>query len=491
MAEADSSDVEDGGMATHALQEFLLGDVEVCGRELGVGSYSSVLEMKYKGMRCAGKKIHRSLYDHGVAVGPEILERYEKECELLSHLRHPCIVQFLGLYLEESEDVPILVMEYLSCALSDCIDMHGVLAGEISYTILHDVALGLRYLHDHAPPIIHRDLTANNVLLSSSMRAKISDLGMAKILNLAPAQMAHRMTVCPGTISYMPPEALIAEPLYDTKLDCFSYGVLMIHMFCGEWPIALEYLQPDTTTPGRYVPLTEMERREKYLRSIGYAHPLMPLIRRCLRNLPAERPEVTEILNEVSVMVSRHPLVFGNHVEMLERIRHDETEMDQLRLEVDQLRKLLHEKEHEVENLRFTTAGEIETLREQIVCLENSRVLQEAQVYSCELIFHSSFSLFISLSSYCRAIFSIAMFLPPPPPPPPPTTTTTTLLPICCITFFPSLPLPLPPPCYIASSQAFLKFSFLVQGSCCVKSDLRYFVGGRNVTVYDRHLCHL
>ena len=100
MAEAECSDTEDG-MTTHVLQEFLLGDVEVCGRELGVGSYSSVLELKYKGMRCAGKKIHRSLYDQGVAVGPEILERYETECELLSHLRHPCIVQFLGLYLDE------------------------------------------------------------------------------------------------------------------------------------------------------------------------------------------------------------------------------------------------------------------------------------------------------------------------------------------------------------------------------------------------------
>ena len=380
MAEAEGSDIEDGGMATHVLQEFLLGDVEVCGRELGVGSYSSVLEMKYKGMRCAGKRIHRTLYDQGVPVGPEILERYEKECELLSHLRHPHIVQFLGLYLEEGEEVPILVMEYLSCALSDCIDMHGVLGSEVSCTILHDVALGLRYLHDHAPPIIHRDLTANNVLLSSSMRAKISDLGMAKILNLAPAMMTHRMTVCPGTISYMPPETLIAEPLYDTKLDCFSYGVLMIHVFCGEWPIALEYLQPDSTHPGRYVPLTEIERRDKYLRHVGHAHPLMPLIRRCLGNLPSERPEVTEILREVSRMVAAHPPVFGNHVEMLEKIRHDEIENEELRVEVDQLRKLLHEKEHEVENLRFTTAGEIEMLREQIVCLENSRVLQEAQV---------------------------------------------------------------------------------------------------------------
>ena len=407
MAEAECSDTEDG-MTTHVLQEFLLGDVEVCGRELGVGSYSSVLELKYKGMRCAGKKIHRSLYDQGVAVGPEILERYETECELLSHLRHPCIVQFLGLYLDEGEDVPILVMEYLSCALSDCIDMHGVLGNQVSYSILHDVALGLRYLHDHAPPIIHRDLTANNVLLSSSMRAKISDLGMAKILNLAPAQMTHRMTVCPGTISYMPPEALIAQPQYNTKLDCFSFGVLMIHILCGEWPLAKEYLQPDSAHPGRYVPLTETERREKYLRHIGNNHPLTPLIRRCLRNQPAQRPEVTEILNEVSVMVSRYPPVFGNHVEMLERIRHDEVANERLRLEVDQLRKLLHEKEHEVENLRFTTAGEIETMREQIVCLESSRVLQEAQVHvQCTNVHVHAYT----RAHYMYNVYTLAVYL--------------------------------------------------------------------------------
>ena len=49
------------------LQEFLLEDIEVAGRELGVGSYSSVIEMQYKGMKCAGKKIHQSLYERGVA----------------------------------------------------------------------------------------------------------------------------------------------------------------------------------------------------------------------------------------------------------------------------------------------------------------------------------------------------------------------------------------------------------------------------------------
>ena len=117
---------------------------------------------------------------------------------------------------------------------------YGVLPEAISYGILRDVALGLRYLHEHSPPIIHRDLSANNVLLTSSMNGKISDLGVAKILNITPAQMTQRMsTQAPGTPCYMPPEALLAKPTYTSKIDSYSYGIMMIHVLCGRWPFQL------------------------------------------------------------------------------------------------------------------------------------------------------------------------------------------------------------------------------------------------------------
>jgi len=77
--------------------------------------------------------------------------------------------------------------------VSACPERYGVLPEEIRYGILRDVALGLVYLHEHSPPIIHRDLSASNVLLTSNMNVKLSDLGVAKILNLTPAQMAKIM----------------------------------------------------------------------------------------------------------------------------------------------------------------------------------------------------------------------------------------------------------------------------------------------------------
>ena len=183
------------------------------GRELGRGSYAAVVEVDYKGLKCVGKKIHRVLYEQGER---ELVRRFEEECRLLGQLRHPHIVQFLGVYFEEYSNVPVLVMEFLPTTLAQSLDRYGLLPDEINFSILRDVALGLRYLHERPQPIVHRDLSANNVLLTRDMTAKISDLGVARMLGLTPLQMS-RMTQGPGTPCYMPPEAMIPDPQYDVK----------------------------------------------------------------------------------------------------------------------------------------------------------------------------------------------------------------------------------------------------------------------------------
>ena len=133
---------------------------------MGHGSYAVVKELEYHGLKCVGKKTHGILFElatpHEKAA---MLERFAGECELLGGLHHPCIVQFLGVWYEQGSQLPVLVMEYLHTTLSACLERYGVLPEEISYGILRDVALGLRYLHERSPPIIHRDLSANNVCL--------------------------------------------------------------------------------------------------------------------------------------------------------------------------------------------------------------------------------------------------------------------------------------------------------------------------------------
>lgn len=291
------------------LDSYKLTNVTVTDKELGRGSYATVLEVVYKGQKCAGKKIHEILLLQG--IGSYAVKRFEEECHLLSCLRHPNVVQFIGYYYERNATAPILVMEYLPTNLTSCIESKSILTKETSYSILLDVAKGFSYLHSQVPPIIHRDLSANNVLLTSSMTAKISDLGVAKIVDLTPLQVS-RMTQMPGTPAYMPPEVMTASPKYDTSVDVFSYGILMIHVLCGQWP------EPQVgqvcTIGDQLVPFSEADRRKVYLASIGDGHPLMELILSCIKNIPHLRPSATRIMDQLATLVgplpSSHPPSF-------------------------------------------------------------------------------------------------------------------------------------------------------------------------------------
>ena len=332
------------GGATGALRRFELDGVRDTGREVGHGSYAVVKELEYHGLKCVGKKIHGILFESATPhEKAAMLERFAGECELLGGLHHPCIVQFLGVWYEQGSQLPVLVMEYLHTTLSACLERYGVLPEEISYGILRDVALGLRYLHERSPPIIHRDLSANNVLLTSNMNAKLSDLGVAKILNLIPAQMTQMtQTKAPGTPCYMPPEALTTKPKYTSKIDVYSYGVLIIHTLCGRWPFPGDAFHPDARNPDAIIPVSEVERRAEYLQEIGNDHPLMAMIRQCLSNIPARRPEAPALLDQVNTVLSALPQQFTNRVEMLQlfeaHVQSKQSLIDSMQSEIESLR---------------------------------------------------------------------------------------------------------------------------------------------------------
>ena len=113
----------------NSLEFYNLPTARETGLEFGRGSYAAVVELDYKGLRCAGKKIHRVLYEGQV---DNLVRRFEEECRLLSQLRHPHIVQFLGIYFEMDTNVPVLVMEFLPTTLTQCLDRYGVMPEEIN-----------------------------------------------------------------------------------------------------------------------------------------------------------------------------------------------------------------------------------------------------------------------------------------------------------------------------------------------------------------------
>ena len=299
------------------LEPYSLSGVTVTDEKLGTGSYATVFKLDYLGLKCAGKKIHELLLGQGSDRVTYTVQRFKDECQILSHVRHPNVVQFLGVFFQQGVHIPILVMEFLPLNLYQCLDKHN-LPDETRYSILHDVALGLHYLHSQSSPIVHRDLSSNNVLLTSDMIAKISDLGVARILNLSPQQVTH-LTKAPGTPAFMPPEVMIAKPSYDTSVDIFSYGILMIHVLSGKWPEP--QIGPNRTEGSHLIPVSEAERRGPFLEAIGGDHPLMDIILKCIYNNPEMRAQTSEIVDRLTDMVEQHPISFKNQLDMMEYIR--------------------------------------------------------------------------------------------------------------------------------------------------------------------------
>ena len=194
-----------------------------------VPSYSCLSpQVTYKHLTCAAKKLHEVLVEAGNDGVDGVARKYLQECQLMSSLRHPNITQFLGLCYLPGTQHPLLVMERLETSLDDLLENIPNLPLSLKRSVLEDVASGLLYLHDRPSPVIHRDLTASNVLLTSSLVAKISDMGNSRIIDMRGGQMARTLSKLPGTLVYMPPEALDDRHCYSPSLDVFSYGHLAL-----------------------------------------------------------------------------------------------------------------------------------------------------------------------------------------------------------------------------------------------------------------------
>ena len=287
------------------LWPFLLQNARPTGTIIGEGSYGSVVEVEIAGAVCAAKKLH-DIFQDPTGMPAEGIERasreFVRECQLMSTLRHPHIVQFLGVCFLPGSRMPALVMEKLLSSLHEILDPEppprtkAFIPVSLKRSILHDVASGLSFLHSHSPrPIIHRDLSARNVLLSVGMVAKIADLGVARIV---PSLRAATMTKAPGASIYMPPEALEDESRYDVTMDIFSMGVLAIFILSQTFPKPLSAAYMDTQR--RMVGRTELERRGNYMQLIQSqfreGHPLIQMIKCCLKNLPEDRPTIHEVV---------------------------------------------------------------------------------------------------------------------------------------------------------------------------------------------------
>ena len=215
------------------MQEFSFRNLQLLKNEtLGTGSYGAVCKAKCDQLICAAKLLHPVFFQMQVPnPGKEHRQpfcRFEQECQFLSRVNHPYIVQYLGTYRDPETNAPVLLMELMDESLTHFLESSpGDIPYHIQVNLCYDIAQALVFLHTSG--IIHRDLSSNNVLLIAGSRAKVSDFGMSKFADLNATRLAT-MTTCPGIPAFMSPEALDEPPVYTEKLDNFSFGVLLVQI---------------------------------------------------------------------------------------------------------------------------------------------------------------------------------------------------------------------------------------------------------------------
>ena len=266
---------------------------------LGIGSYGAVYKARCDQLPCAAKVLHPILFSTRDPASRRIVERFEQECQFLSGMRHPNIIQYLGTCRDPESGLPVLLMELMDYSLTSFLEQPDdppPLPFHIQVDISLDVAQALAYLHSNE--VLHRDLSSNNVLLIGSCRAKVTDFGMARAAGPNPRLTA---TYCPGTMGYMSPEALQEPPAYTTKLDIFSCGVLHIQIITRKFPDPgprmhrIEINDPHVPLGRVEVPVPERERRRSHIDLIDPTHPLLRIALDCLKDEEEERPSAEQL----------------------------------------------------------------------------------------------------------------------------------------------------------------------------------------------------
>ena len=314
---------------TASLQELIIpsSSLEGTSEKLGSGSYTQTSVVKLSGVKCVSKTVHASVF---AKDGFRTL--FIDGCRKLGKLRHPNLVQFLGVQLSDAGTPPSLIFELLPLNLQSCLQKYPQFPKHEKYTLLLDVARGLQHLHNKVSPVVHGRICAKNVLLTSALQAKITDS----------IRFETQGMVTPN-LPYQPPEGMES-----TSGDIFCFGDLILEVLLQKLPSPLED-KHHHEDPGETTNLSEVQRRKRFFDSIGDGlDSIKDVAVKCLDDDSSVRPSSAALVEDLDkIVVASHP-EFHNMLDMT-------MALGQLTLSketIDSLNRTVQSKEVEIEALK-------------------------------------------------------------------------------------------------------------------------------------------
>ncbi|KAI3448395.1 hypothetical protein Pfo_005060 [Paulownia fortunei] len=265
--------------------------------EIGSGGYGKV----YRGTLHNGRLVAIKRAQQGSTQGG--LE-FKTEIELLSRVHHKNVVSLVGFCFDRGEQM--LVYEYITNGtLKE--SLTGRTGIRLDWTRRLRIALGaakgVQYLHDLAnPPIIHRDIKSNNILLDERLNAKVADFGLSKPMR--EPERGHVTTQVKGTMGFLDPEYYMTQELTE-KSDVYSFGVLLFELLTARSPIVKgkyivrEVKQAMDKTKDLYNLEGILDPIVASNTAPGSVEKFVDLALRCVQELGVNRPTMSEVVKEI------------------------------------------------------------------------------------------------------------------------------------------------------------------------------------------------
>lgn len=202
-------------------------DVCFLEKKIGSGGMGSVYLAKHLTLH---KRVALKVLPPELSRNRRLVERFFREARSAAQLEHPNIVQVYD--VRATEKATFIVMQYIEgTTLREKVES-DTLSFKEKLSIVYQVAQGLSFAHQRN--IIHRDIKADNVLISNLGEVKIADFGLAKAVDEFSSQLTTEGQIL-GTPDYMPPEICLGKSA-DTRSDIYSMGVLFYFTFAKRLP---------------------------------------------------------------------------------------------------------------------------------------------------------------------------------------------------------------------------------------------------------------
>lgn len=224
---------------------------------------------------------------------------FERELEILGSIKHRYLVNLRGYC--NSPTSKLLIYDFLpGGSLDEALhERSEQLDWDARLNIIMGAAKGLAYLHhDCSPRIIHRDIKSSNILLDGNLEARVSDFGLAKLLE---DEESHITTIVAGTFGYLAPEYMQSGRATE-KTDVYSFGVLVLEVLNGKRPTDASFIEKGINIVGWLNYLVTEDRQREIVDPLCEGvraeslDALLSVAIQCVSPSPDERPTMHRVL---------------------------------------------------------------------------------------------------------------------------------------------------------------------------------------------------